>query len=120
MASFRQTREGLLFAFVINEEEFLLLFDLSTSKNLDYRYWKYQAFDLDRLSDDECRTYFRFYKSSINLLIENLQILEEITCFKGSIFSGLEAFCVLLKLFAYPCKYADMIPVLVDLYLSYR
>ena len=95
MVSFRQRREGLLFAFddgVINEEEFLLLFDLNTSKNLDHSYWKYQAFDLDRLSDDECRTYFIFYKSDINLLIEILQIPEEITCSKGSIFSGLEAF----------------------------
>ena len=58
-------QEGLLFTFddgVINEEEFLLLFDLNTGKNLDHLYWKNQACDLDWLSDDECRTYFSFAK----------------------------------------------------------
>ena len=57
MASFRQTLEGLLFAFdngVINKEEFLLLFDLSSTENLDYSHWKYQTFDLDRVSDEKC------------------------------------------------------------------
>ena len=44
------------------------------------------------------------------MLIENLQIPEEITCYYGSIVSGLEAFCV-LKRFAYPCRYTDTIPV---------
>ena len=88
-----------------------MLFDLNTSENLDYLYWKYQLFDLDRLSDNEGRTYFRFYKSDINLLIENLQIPVEITCYNGSVFSGLEAFCVLFKCFSYPCRYADVIPL---------
>ena len=88
-----------------------MLFDLNASKNLDYSYWKYQAFDLGQVSDDKCRTYSRFYKGDINLLIENLQIPEEITCYNGWIFSELEAFCVLLKRFTYPCRYADIIPV---------
>ena len=65
--SFRQTQNGLLFAFddgVIDEEEFLFLFDLSTSKNLDYPYWEYQAFDLDWLSDDKCRNISDFSKAT--------------------------------------------------------
>ena len=70
---------------------------------------KQKSFYLDRLSDDECKTYFRFYKSNINLLIENLQIPERITCYNGSIFNGLEAYCVLFERFA-----------LEDLFLSYR
>ena len=114
MSSFRQTQEGLLFAFDdgdINGEEFLLLLALKICKNLDYPYWKYQAFDLDQLSDDECRTYFKFYKSNIDLLIENLQIPWEIMCYNGSVFSGLETFCILLKRFAYLCWYTDVIPV---------
>ena len=81
---------------------FLLSFDLNASKNLVYLYWKYQVFDLDRLRNDESRIYFLFYKSEINLLIDNLQIPEEIMCLNGSVLSGLEALCVLLKRFAYP------------------
>lgn len=114
MVYFRDVRESLLFAYddnLINDEEFLLLFDLNTSKNLDYPYWKYQPFDLNLLSDDECRTYFRFYRNDVYLLNEKLHIPEEITCYNGSVFSGLEAFCALLKRFAYPCRYADMVPI---------
>ena len=32
-------------------------------------------------------------------------------CYNGSIFSGLKAYCVLLLSFAYPCRFADIIPV---------
>ena len=45
------------------------------------------------------------------VLIENLQIPEEITCYNDSIFNGLKAFCVLLQPFTCSCRYAEMIPV---------
>ena len=45
------------------------------------------------------------------VLIENLQIPEEITCYNGSIFRELKAYCVLLLSFAYPCRFGDMTPV---------
>ena len=45
------------------------------------------------------------------VLIENLQIPEEITCYNGSIFSGLKSYCALLLSFAYLCRFADIIPV---------
>ena len=63
-----------------------------------YPYWIYQAFNLDWLSDDRCKTYFRFH-----MLIENLQIREGITCHSGAVFSELEAFCVVLKPFKTFC-----------------
>ena len=75
MASFRQTRESLLLAHndgLIDDEEFALLFDINTSRNLDYPYWNYPAFDLDAQTDDECRTFFRFYRSDIYRFSETL------------------------------------------------
>jgi len=39
----------------ISEEEFLILYDVNTLKNLDLPYWNYKNFDLDSLSDDECK-----------------------------------------------------------------
>ena len=107
MASFRETRSVLVLAHdqgVIDEEEFVLLCDLNTSENLDYPYRTYSAFDLETICDDECRSYFRFYKADI------YRLAEEITCYNHSIFQGLEAFCALLKRFSYPCRYVDMIP----------
>ena len=55
MPNFRETREALLHVHsdnVIDDEEFALLFDLSTSKNRDIEYWKYHTFDLNSYDDD--------------------------------------------------------------------
>lgn len=71
MASFRDTREALLLAYdqgLINDEEFVLLYDINTSKNLDYPYWNYDRFDLDSWSDDECRSDLRLYKADSTFL----------------------------------------------------
>ena len=113
MASLRETREALLLAHdqgIVDDEEFVLLFDLNKSKNPDYPYWKYNGFDLDSMTDAECQTEFRFYRSDIYRLVDVLDIPGEITCYNRSVFDGIEAFCVFLKRFAYPCRYADMMP----------
>ena len=113
MATFRETREALLLAHdlrAINDAEFVLLYDLNTSKNLDYPYWKYPAFDLDTVADAERKTELRFYRSDVYRMADVLGILDEITCYNRSVFDGIEAFCVFLKRFAYPCRYADMVP----------
>ena len=106
MASLRETREALLLAHdqgIVDDEEFVLLFDLNKSKNPVYPYWKYNGFDLDSMTDAECQTEFRFYRSYIYRLVDVLDIPCEITCYNRSVFNGIEAFCVFLKRFAYPC-----------------
>ena len=82
----------------LNYEEFLLLYDINTSKNLDIPYWQYPSFDLDLLQNDECRSEFR------------LNTPNEIICYNGFKVNGIDALCMLLKRFAYPCHYLDMIP----------
>ena len=55
MPNFRETRETLLHAHsdnVIDDEEFVLLFDLNNSKNPDIEYQKY-TFDLNSYDDDD-------------------------------------------------------------------
>ena len=52
MASLRDTRETLLFAYSeewLDDIEFLVLNELNTSKNLDFPYDLYNQFDLDRI-----------------------------------------------------------------------
>ena len=61
--NFRKTWEALLHAHsdnVIDDEEFVLLFDLNTSKNPDIEYWKYHTFDLNSYGDDDAVAQFRF------------------------------------------------------------
>ena len=58
---FRRNRTALLEAFandLIEDEEFLLLYDLNRSNALDFPYWQYDDFDLDILTDDECQAEF--------------------------------------------------------------
>ena len=113
MPSFRETRIALLHAHslnYINDEEFLMLYESNTSRNPDLPYWSYETFDLDNLSDDECRNELRFFKNDIFYLREILDFPEEITCYNGLKVSGIESLCLLLKRFAYPTRFLDMMP----------
>ncbi|XP_065656915.1 uncharacterized protein LOC105845632 isoform X2 [Hydra vulgaris] len=113
MASLRETKEVILAAYSQNEisdEEFLLLYDINSSTNFYFPYQKYQHFELDLMTDDECFAEFRFYKNDIYRIAEVLAIPEEIICSNRSVFNGIESFCVFLKRFAYPSRYLDLIP----------
>ena len=61
MASFRKARDELLVSFceeIINEDEFLLLYDVNKSKNPEYPYWNYERFTLQDKSEADCKTLF--------------------------------------------------------------
>ena len=96
---------------ILNDEEFLLLYDVNKSKNPDFPYWRYQPFDLDRLNNDECLSNFRFEKSDIEYVGELLRIPDTIRCYNRTRVDGLEAFCIFLQRYAYPIRYGDMVPM---------
>ena len=95
---------------LINDEEFILLYDRNTNINLEFPYWKYPSFNLENISDAECTAEFRFLKSDVYKLAEVLQIHPLIKCYNRSVFDGLECFCVFLKRFINPCRYGEMVP----------
>ena len=110
--SLKSARNHLLFSHydhVINDEEFLLLYDINQSENVDLPYDLYPFFDFDSLENDECLSDFRFNKEDIPRLAEVLGIPRQIRCYQRSTCSGLEALCIVLKRLAYPCRYADMV-----------
>ena len=83
MATFREAREALLFAYQdgsIDDTEFALLYDLNSSENLEFSYWKYGRFDLASMTDDECKAEFRFFKNDTYLLGEVLDIPDIMKC----------------------------------------
>ena len=83
MVNLRQNREALLHAYDmrdINDEEFMLLYNLNRSTNLDLPYWNYERFDLDLMSDDECIAEFRFKKGDVYTLFEALDFPDEVRC----------------------------------------
>ena len=114
MSSLREAREALFIAHnnnIINDEEFLLLYDLNRSQNPDFQYSTQEMFNLDAYNDDECRASFRFLKNDIYYLKEKLDIPDELICYNRLTVPGDEALCILLKRYAYPCRLGDMIPV---------
>ena len=113
MASFRDIRNLLVESFYygdISEDEFLLLYDVNTSKNADFPYDCYGSFDLNEMDDSECLAEFRFHKNDVPVLLEALQLPQSFTCHQETICDGIEALCITLRRFAYPCKYSDLIP----------
>ena len=57
MCKSREIRQRFLYVYcdnsLINDKEFILLYDLTTSKNLDLQNRPYFKFDLKAVSDDE-------------------------------------------------------------------
>ena len=113
MTSFKENRNSILASYDdgdLTDEEFVLLYDMNRSTNLDIPYLDYERFDLDKMNDDECKAEFRFMKNDVYTLFDVLNFPGEIRCSTGFKVPGICALCVLLKRFSYPCRYLDMIP----------
>ena len=113
--NFCETRERLLHAHsdnVIDDEEFVLLFDLNTSENPDIEYWKC-TFDLNSYGADNVLAQFRFMKRDIPCLRHALDLPNEVTChfYNDLVVNSTEALCVVLSRLAYPCRYVNMVPL---------
>jgi len=112
MTSLKQVRDHLLISHdegVLSDDEFLLLYNLNRSYNLDLPYDSYPDFYFDELEDDGCLAEFHFHKRDLPLLADLLEIPETVEYYQKSICSGLEALCVLLKRHSYPCRYSDIV-----------
>lgn len=112
MASFKQVRLLLLDSYLdgdIDDDEFVLLYDLNRSKNPEFPHENYERFDLDSMDPSECKAEFRFEKHDLQLLADCLEIPDVFKCEQRSICDGIEGLCMLLRRFAYPCRYSDLI-----------
>ena len=65
---------------MVSDEEFVLLYDINTSKIRDFEYCIYSAFNLHEISDGDCVAEFRFQKNDIPRLVTVLQLPDEIQC----------------------------------------
>ena len=84
MPNLKAVRDTILLVHVdrlIYNDEFLLLYDINQTKNLDLQYYNYEKFNLDLLNEDECQSEFRFQKRDIYRLCDTLQISEESRCY---------------------------------------
>ena len=77
MASFEELRYLLVLYYdanLISHEDFLVLYEMFPSKNPNFPYDEYSRFDLDNMSEAECKAEFRFHKKDLPVLAEALQI----------------------------------------------
>ena len=73
MISFKDARNLLLESYndgIIDDNEFILLYEGNFSKNPEFPYEDYERFDLDAMDDTECKAEFRFTKNEIPRLAE--------------------------------------------------
>ena len=93
---------------MISEDEYLIPYDLNSSRNLDLPYDEFKRFDLDEMEDSECVAKFRVHKHGLPALAEALQISGVFRCRQGSIIDSMEGLCMLLWRLGYPSRYSYM------------
>ena len=77
----------------------------------EFPYWKFPRFSLNGISEDECLAEFRFEKQdNIPRLAPALRLPQKFFCSNETVANDIEALCLLLRRFAYPCRYSDLIP----------
>ena len=106
MAAFEDFRQLLIFYYdanFINDE--VLLYDIFSSRNPSFCYYEYACFDLNNMSEAECKAEFQFEKKDLPAVAEALQILPSFKLRQGSIVvSEMEGLCILVRRLAYPCS----------------
>ena len=104
---------------VINDEEFILLYDVFSSKNLNLPYEDYRRFSFDHMEPDECKAEFRFWKNDTPLLADVLQIPADLVCSQGTIFGGLEGLCILPRRLVYPWRPVPKLSIIGNTVMKY-
>ena len=61
------------------------------------------------MTEEECEVELRFQKNDIYHLANALNFPDVFRCYNGLVVDSLEALCVCLKHFGYPCRYADLV-----------
>ena len=87
-ASFKETREALLFSHAIGfitDVEFLLLYEENMSDNLDFPYDEYPSFNLQDKNEAECKDNFRGERHPFSRLVDALDIPAVFKCQQGMV-----------------------------------
>ena len=111
MATLQGVRNLLLLAYyddALDEQDFLLLYNLNISREI-YPYWIFDKFSLDSWDDARCLSETRFYKHDLFVLMDAFGIPDKIVAEQGTVCSGMEGLCTLLKRLSFPCRYCDMV-----------
>ena len=95
----------------ISAQDFNFIYEATKRTSPEFPYWQYENIDmqLQHMNDDDCLAEFRVSRSELDALPKALMIPGQFRCPNGTITSGLEGLCIILRRFAYPCRFDDMI-----------
>ena len=62
------------------------------------------------MNEEESCVDFRFKKNEILALARVLNLPGKFTCNQGTVCESIEALCIVLRRFAYPCRFSDLVP----------
>ena len=97
MASFKKVHEMLclcLIEEIIDEEEFVLLYEAYGPSNLPFPHSAYEKVSLANKDPAECKADFRVEKRDIPLLLDALRVPPVFQCRYGTICDGVEGPCM--------------------------
>lgn len=100
MASFKEFRQTLLLYYdvdLITDEDFIILYELFSSRNPDFAYDSYDRFDLDNMNYDECKAEFRVRKRDLPTMAQALRIPRSFQLSQRSVVDVMEGLCMLMK-----------------------
>ena len=60
---------------LINEQQFVLLYDCHKSTNPEFPNWNYDRFDLEEKSSDDCKAEFCFYREDIYFTFHSYRVM---------------------------------------------
>ena len=110
---FKHARDALVLCHdngVIDDEEFCLLYDANRSKNSEFPYGEYMEIVISKIwTTLNVKRKFRCHKERIPVLAEVLRLPETFTYSQGSVTTGIERLCIMLKRFSYPRRYSDQL-----------
>ena len=106
--------EAAVVAFTVgtlSEEELAIIYEITRRKSPEFPFWRYDRIEvqLQQINNDECMAGFRVTLSELYVLARALRIPDEFKCPNGTVATGIEGLCVVLKRFVYPCRLNDMV-----------
>ena len=103
----QDTTSLLLLGAVEDDDELILLAALRSACHPGIRVPRFR-FTLDSVSNDDCLHLFRFRRRDISRLKTVLNIPDAVTGSNGTVASGTESLCMLLRRLAYPNRLKDI------------
>ncbi|CAC5395948.1 unnamed protein product [Mytilus coruscus] len=101
--------EILLLSAIEDNDELVLI---STEMNQSHgNVYNGEKMNLEVLTNEQCRFMFRFEKQDIDILRVALGIPSKIVCNNGTVASGIEGLCIVLRRLTYPNRLEDISPI---------